>query len=575
MANNTQQIRIESILGGQSAYVNYASEGEFLHSYNIDIDLSSGFTQSDGVISPAGISLIDNEFTTNPIMWLLTLPKKSHVGLESNFMYAYDAVGCLYYSYTAPSVLDFSAISELNGEGTSSGNGACYYDNYLYFAKDTTVARYGPFPGTSPMPKEIDYWTTTLGFPALSNTTYPIYNVTQNIKLPNHPMIRHTDGALYFADVVGNQGVLHKICTKKTTVEGDTNNGSAYAVVDFPYGMWPTALASYGTDVAVALYEGSNDEHGYQTRAKISFWNPTNTQTYDSLTSVEFPDPLIYALLNTNGILYVFSGQINKTGVRVTRFAGGYTYEQIAYIDHAYPPLAGAVDGFMNKVLFGGLTTEPNPQTSDGQQIPANSYMTGCVWSIGSKKDPVSMSLFNVMGCGSTTASTAVTAMKIMRQIGMDSVQPVVAWSAGTTTGADTTSFSKGQFYPADLGGGSLTLNASYGPPSAWRSQVYKIGQRFKITKISIPFAQRFVYGDGKAGLTVGVLRDGGDRASNYVRLGDFVGSTEYTNRLVIRPNNLVCDYRFVLELVFTSTDQSPYPRVSLPILIDYEIIND
>lgn len=577
MANQTRQITIESILGGQSKYVNYAAEDEFLHSYNIDPDLTSGFTQSDGVISPTGVNALASNVTINGApLWATVIPR-SPTGSPNGLTYIYDAVGSVYTSSTELSVINGS--TDLNDGGTATGNGAAYYDNYAYFSRDTTIARRGPLNG-SPTWTD-DYWVSTLGMTALTNTEYPHYSLEgSDFRIPNHVLHRHSDGKLYIADVVDNKGTIHYISTSKTTVEGDTNNGSTYNALDLPYGMWPTALASYGSDLVVAMYEGevTTDPTGY-SRAKLAFWD-TISESYSLITTVEFPDPVIYALLNTNGVLYVFSGQISQTGVRVTRFAGGYTFEQVSYIDHAYPPLAGAVDGFLNRVLFGGKTTEPNPtvydvNTTTTSQIPSNSYGRGCVWGIGSKKSPVEMSLFNVMGTSQTTSSTVVTAVKLYNQSGMDTLAPIVCWTDGTTHGCDTTLSASGDYSTQDLGGGTLSANASYGPPSVWRSQVYRIGQPHKITKISIPFVQRSDLGDGSAGLTVGILSDGGDSQSNYKRLIDYTGSFESRNRLVLRPNGLTADHRFVLELVFTSNSGSPYMRVGFPIVIEYELIDD
>lgn len=580
MANKTRQIVIESILGGQSKYVNYAAADEFLHSYNIDPDLSSGFTQSAGIISPSGVVNVPPGDTLHTPKWIITQPKPNVNFAAQPSIFVYDAAGSVFKTVPDDISLVYGVSGgDLNDGGTASGNGAAYYDNYAYFARDTTIARLGPLDGTLAFTD--DYWSSTLGKTPLTNTNYPVYT-TSGTNIPNHVMHRHTDGKLYIADVVGNQGVLHTISTKKTTVEGDTDDGSTYNALDFPYGMWPTALATYNSNLAIALYEGTPEATNTMSqRAKLSFWDTTSAN-YSQITSVEFPDPVIYALLNSNGVLYVFSGQINKTGVRVTRFAGGYTFEQVAYIDHSYPPMAGAVDGYLNRVLFAGKTTEPNSRvydiaTTTTSQIPNNSFMRGCVWAIGSKKSPVSLSLFNIMGTSNTASSTIITALKIGGQAGMDVIKPFTGWTNEVTAGLDTTVLTaSASRNPLDLGGGTLSLsNTSYGPPSLWRSQVYRIGQKFKITKISIPFDQRFDFGTGDAGLTVGVLRDGADPQSNYVRVGDFVGAAEYKNRLVIRPESLVCEYRFILELVFTSDPNNPYPRVALPITIEYELIDD
>lgn len=177
---NIITIKMESILGGQSPMSHFAGSDQFRASLGIDPGLpavdntavlfkESGVLAS-GLIRPAAYSSIaENSGTTiaSTPMWLKQNPK-------DGYTYVYDAVGSIYTigpSYYAA----LSGLGDLNDGGSARGNGCDYFDNYMYFARDTTIARYGPLNGT---PTFIDdYWAGTLGLTALSNTTYPVVEV--------------------------------------------------------------------------------------------------------------------------------------------------------------------------------------------------------------------------------------------------------------------------------------------------------------------------------------------------------------------------------------------------------------
>lgn len=556
-AGDRLQIRIESILGGHSAYQNFSSSDQFQSSYNIDPDLPAqdqadagladrSFTAS-GYIRPAPVtsaSIANSHLTSYP-MWIVNQPK------NPGFSYIYGANGSV-HTFDGSFI---ASLGDLNDGGTAVGNGAEYYDNYVYFARDTTVARYGPLNGTPAFTD--DYWVATLSKTTLNsgadagNGRFPSHPSPGPDPLPNHVMLRHKDGALYFADVVGNQGVLHKIKTTKTTVEGDTDDGSTYNCIDFPYGMYITALESYGELIAVALVEMTAGVAGTSTkRARLALWDPTNPQTYELLTADEYPDPCIFALLNSNGVLYLFSGDTLSlnTGVRVSRYIGGSSWEQIAYLEYAYPPYPGGVDGKMNKIVFGTQTTEP--------------IQGGAVFAIGSTKSPVSNTVFNIMGVSTSTAATTglsentiITSLKYAYQSGMYITGPLVGF--------------------ADVNSGDQTYGINFSTDSVWRcdsvwrSQVYKIGQPFKVTKIRIPLATPI---STSSTITPSLYMD--DKRTQYTL--ENIDSSTYGSdpgNIVIRPENAVGKYNFFLSLDWIPS--ADLLTVALPITIEYELLDD
>ena len=122
--------------------------------------------------------------------------------------------------------------------------------------------------------------------------------------------------------------------------------------MDLGYGIWPTDIDSYGTDLVIAAYEGNTTSGNTKgKKAKIFFWDTTSASFNKE---VELPDPLCSALENVNGVLYAFCGNPKSEGVRVLRFIGGYSYEEVGYLADSQPPFPGATAHILSRVLFGG-----------------------------------------------------------------------------------------------------------------------------------------------------------------------------------------------------------------------------
>ena len=529
-------ITTESILGGHSPTTHFASKGQFRSSLGIDPaqpidDADSVYsTIASGLIRPVASQKFSGTTINSAPLWLVANPKDANV-------YVYDARSS---AYTIDAT--FTTVTALNDAGALSGlgNGAEYYDNYIYFATSTDITRYGPLNGT---PAFIPaYWTGTLSKTALVATTYPT-TFKNNLRLPNHILKRHSDGKLYIADVVGNIGQLHYIATTKTTVEGDTNNSSTYGALTSlgGYGLWPTAMESYGTDLAVALYEG-NASNLRQSRAKIAFWDTTST-TYNKIVWVEFPDQVITAMKNVNGVLFVVSGNFNSRGFRVSKFVGGYSFQEVWYSEVGEPCLPGAIDGILNRALIGSHTNVPE---SDG-----------CVWSSGLEKGSLGSGFFNIMRSTGGTSSTSVTSVLVADNDELGFVVPIIGW---TQAGEGSTGISHGL---------DKQLTTYNNAPSVWWDQVYRIGQPFKLTKIRLLLAQAIganmtiipkIYTDDGAGTTYTLTT---------------INNTNYPNGEVNIPlllQNVTGKHNFWLELRWTG---SALCTVNLPIKYDFEILDD
>lgn len=527
MADNTKPIIIESILGGESPYFNFGSPDEYQQSIGIDPDVAFSRYTPSGYMVPSFFSESASMGNNYPL-WVITNPK------DANY-YIYTLFGSA-YSFTAAGG-NPTALSDGGSLSNASGNGSAYYDNYVYFAKNTTIARYGPLDGSPTF--NGDYWVGSLSKTRLTNTTYPAVNSFGGVTNLNHVMHRHGNGKLYFADIVGNQGVLHCISTKKTTVEGDTDNGSAFNVIDFPYGYWPTALESFGTDMVVALYE-TNTSINSKQRAKIALWDPTNTDTYKLITNDEFPDPFVAALINANGVLYTVSGIPGAIGARVCRYLGGYTFEQVAYLDYMSLPIPGGITASLNKVSF-------------GSQSYRSGSAQGSIISIGSKLSPVSNKVFNTIGpVGSVIFGVAPYAAS-----GLQGATLVFGAYDGNSV----------MVVPSLPGSISGATTGAY-----WVSQTYRLPQRFKIKKISIPLHK--LMADTFA--IVPKIRVDDNTTTTTLQT---INSTNYPNdlRIVLQPTGVTGNFNFNLELDFSgSANVSSFEvGIAFPIVIEYELIDD
>lgn len=574
MANKTQTIRIESINGGHSLYERTSNSEQFIDSLGINPDSADASNSGSG----AGPTVITPTLLSNPYsgtlsgipIWIVGAPRNS----SGQRLFAYASSGSVYTINQTGNTI--TGIGDLNDGGSSGANGCAYYDNYVYFARETTVARYGPLNGTAAFTD--DYWITTLGKPALEQQAYPARDdgkiASGAGRFPNHVMHRHKDGALYFADTSGGQGVIHRIKTTKTTVEGDTDNGSTYNALDLPYGYFVTDIESLGDDLVIAAFEGIStlntttydDTLSHESRAALFFWD-TTSDTYYKVIQREFPDQMITALENANGVLYIFSCNmgIEPTGVRLMRYLGGSSFEQITLLPEVDAPLAGGTLSFLNQIRF----------ASDNLNSDAN-QTNGSIWSIGTQNQPFSNAVFNVAGARHSNAVCYALSKE-------DGGAP---WTAETLYSYTTANVGATGAYIVSydsVGGGAAWDTDTMGADgnAYWKSRMYVIGSRFKITKVKL-----FINGgenvSSAVDLRVHICTDMGSLPSNGGTDGKLIGTINQSNypswgfqksgSIILKPESVVGEYGFTLNLFWRGTSSL---AISLPIEIEYEIIND
>lgn len=517
-------VKIDSILGGHSPALFFSAPSQFDTSIGIDPDMpiTDSAVRISGLLRPTAMAKFSGANITGTPLWFLTNPKDA-------LIYAYMSDGKV-TSYTNA----LSAETLVGTPTSGAGNGAAYNDNYLYFTTPTDVSRYGPLNGSPSLSNT--FWTSTLSKTALVNTTYPSIN---GVTLPNHPMHYHApNNTLYFADVVSGKGTIHSIKTMKTSVEGDTDNGSTYGILSTtPWGYLPTCIESYTDNIAIGCVQGTNATT-LQKKAVILFWDTVATAPTKTI-AVGLPDPLITAMKNVDGILYVFLGNA-QGGCRVVKFAGGYTFQEVGFWEECYPPLPGAVDHWMNRIIFGGQTSYPETSAS--------------VFAIGSKNATLSVNnpIFNILKTSSAGASPMVTAVKYVLQGDNKIRSPIVGWKDGTTQGIDK-------------------ISTTYGV-SVWRSETFRIGRPFQLKTIRIPLGLAVA-----ANMTL-IPKIFLDEQTANVPL-QTINNTNYTKseknivQTMKPPTYAVAGFHnFQLELRWSGTVLLP---VSLPITVYGELLPD
>jgi hypothetical protein len=516
-------IQISTVLGGWAPSEYFSQAGQFQNSLGIDPEMpkdDSG-TRPSGILRPTAMSKFSGTEITGVPLWIETNNKDANA-----YVYAND--GKVHAVIRSGDVIKMgTALNSGSALTTAAGNGLAYYNNYLYGASNADIWRYGPLNGSASLAQS--FWTG-LSLTALTNTAYPGIN---GVSIPNHPMHVHTaNNRLYFGDVNANNiGILSMIKTKKVTVEGDTNDTvipSAYNVLDFYYNWYPTCIATIGTELAIGLINGINTGIK-QGNAQVAFWSTVASDTsYNRIA--ELPDPLITAMKNVNGQLYVFSGSA-AGGMRLSRYLGGESFEELFYADDQYPPFQGAVDYMINRIVWGSKTT-----------IPA---VSASVFALGSKSRAINMGIHNILKTTSAGSSPLATAVKYLKQGAAE--QPIVGWTDGSAKGLDK-------------------LSTTYGT-SIWRSAIYRVGSSFRIKNIRIPLSAAVA-----ANMTIGV-KVYKDEMSTGTTVGT-INSTNYANsdKFIKLYPETVGSNNFFIELTWSGTALCP---VSLPITCEIEYIDD
>lgn len=519
-----KKFKVTNIFGGISPSFYFGPEGSFLNSLAIDPDTAGYSSRTSGGIVPTSYGKFSGTEITGYPLWAITQPKSEN-------SYVYTTAGRV-HSFDSNLAMRATegAVNFPISLSNASGNGAVYYNNYIYFFKQTNVDRYGPMNGTPAL--TADVWTgATLGTQtALANTTYPTMQATT---LPNHVAHNHGDDSVYFADVVNGAGVLHRIKTKKVTVEGDTNDNSAYNVIDFPVGMMPTCIESYGTDLVIGCIQGSGSTIN-QGKAALYFWDTFDDSFYNE---VPLPDARVTAIKNINGILYIWSGNGN-VGCRLSRYIGGDSLEQVAFVEFALPPNQGAVESYGERVIWGTRTYLPSVE--------------GAVMSFGSKNSKIPQALHDIAVCSSGAVGGFVTALKVAQQASGVTPRYVLGWGDGTNYGLDK------------LGATDATRNI-------FQSNVFLTGGRFSIKKIKIPLEQAV---GASSEMVVLVSVDGGTTSHTLPT----INNTNYGGKknIIFREPDLksvIGDNNFYIDIRWATG--STKHVVLFPIEIEVDIYED
>lgn len=535
------RVNINSIFGGLSPSINFASEGQHSASVSIDPDLpmsdAVGDRQTSGVIRPSAYAKFSGANVTASPVAILTTPKTAlvYTVLSNGRLISYNS-----------SLASETLIGTVTG---GVANGAVYYNNYIYIFTGTDVSRYGPLDGAASLTNT--FWTSTLGKTALVNTAYP--SLRGGGTYPNHWAHVHVDGSLYFLDydstsgtvATRGKGLVHRISTKYGSAEGDTNDNSAYNVLDLPPGFMPTCLASYGTQLVFGAIQ-TNSATLSQGRASLFFWD---TVSSSFVLPVWLPDPLVTALLNNNGTLHIWSGMVSNgtdvsNGYRMSRYLGGQQIQAEYFSETGSSPTAGAVTSFGDRILWGTFQQLP---TTTGS---APEYYAS-VMALGSKDFRFPLGVHSVIKSSATATAGdgLVTALACVQQASFSNPRFVIGFRDSTSFGLDSASTTYGTWI--------------------WRSQTIMTGSKATIKRIRVPLGRAVA---SNITITPKLFLD--DFSSSSTNGLTVINNTNYAagERYATWYPAQVVDHSFILELRGSGTVLCP---VLLPVTIDFDIQQD
>lgn len=521
-------IRIESVFDGWQPSFHFGRKGQFLRSIGIDPDVPLSDSASDiitsGVIRPVKYAKFSGSNVTGYPIAIFTTPKNA-------LIYAVLSNGrCVSY--------DSSLGSETLVFTTSlqTVTGAFYYNNYIYVINDTDIARYGPLDGTPALVENV--WTgATLGLQsALTNNQ--TLQTRNSVPYLNHPHYVHVDNKAYFCDYKNGQGYVHYVRTKKTTAEGDTNDGSTYgspAGASFlPFNYIPMAIGAYGNDLVIAAALTSNGSI-VQGSCSLFFWDTVSPNFY---RAVPIPDAICTVLRYQNGTLEGLSGNMTG-GVRHFKYLGGDSISTIDYIEEGHPPMQNAACFFGNRFVWGAFLTYPDNVAG--------------LMAHGSKSDlfPRGLHHIAVSSLTATSSNGVITAVAAIQQ-GAAFPKFIMGGTDGTNKNLDSQSTTYGTHY--------------------FRGPVSNVGRSFTVERISIRLGAAVA-----ANMTL-VPKLFFDNESSS-QAGTTINTTNYPNgdRLItLEPadfaRNVAGKNNFYLELKWSGTALLP---VLLPIDIEIEVEED
>ena len=509
-----QTLQIDSIDGGIQPSFHEGSDTQYLGGIAIDPEarFNSSYSQGAmGIIPTMNTKFSGGKISAAP-MWIFPSGKDTNV-------YVNTADGALLaYGVGTETLVGIASAG--------AGDGACYHNDYVYMATSADIARYGPLDNS---PAFSNYaWTgAALGSQQpLSATSFPFANV---ITYPKHPMHVHNDGNLYFGDYISASGrpTINKIVTDNN----GTNTASLRRALDLPYNYVINDIESFGNDLAILCSWQSKWTSGAVLkvgRAALFVWDTFSSVPYKQ---IDLSDPIGTAMINHNGILKIFSGQLSNY-VRLTGFMGGNNITPLEYIGEGSPPPPGAIDVFSDQLAWGAYGFYPSNfcgvMTKGFKNAKLPNDSRNVIIQISDSGTP---SLVTALNFGNTGSSK----------------YPIVGWATGTPSyGLDRT--------------GSGTLNAR------WRSKLFNIGQEFTITRIRIPLGAPV---DATTSITPSIYVDN-EYAITSIPV---ISNTVYSGKTVIDLKTTIKgSVNFSLDLVWGSTTAMP---IAFPITFTVETLKD
>lgn len=514
-------ITIDSIFGGKASSALFLAQSQYLDAVGIDPDLpisdAAGDVLISGLIRPSAYAKFSSGSLTGNPLWIETNPKNALV-------YVLTSTG-KFISYDSA----LGSETVISTIASCTGNGMVYYNNYIYIFRGTDVDRYGPLDGSPSYTSA--WWTSTISLAALTDTTYP--SLRGSGLYPNHAPYSHKDGALYFLDYINGKGMVHKIKTSKTTSEGDTNNGSAYAALDLPFGYIPMCIAGFGNYVAIGCSQTTNATL-LQGKSAIFLWDTISDSYYDV---VEVPDALLTAMKNVNGYMYALSGSVSG-GFRLSYYAGGSNIQTLFLSPDGSPAPAGAIDAIGDKVIFGSYQILRTTTAASPEYYPS-------VLGYKSKDPRVASGMHSIAKAPVDGSSTdgIVTAVKSILQSSFASPQLVFGYRNASEVGL-------------------AKKTTTYGT-SIFRF-VVNVGKPWSVKSIHIPLATQLA---ANMGVEVRIFKENFQSVSQLKT----INTTNFPNaKYSIDIDEFVQgETNFVLELRNTGTVLCV---PSLPITVDVEI---
>ena len=508
------ELKIDSVLGGQSPMYHGAGPGQFLASQAIDPEGSLSRRPS-GEILPITYATFSGAGPSGAPMWIANDPVDEKT-------YAYMSDGEL-ISYSSTLGSETVIGSPTNGNGSGLG----YMNDYLILPTTTDVSLYGPLSGAAAFVNT--WWTGTAGLTALTNTTYP---TIRNVQYPNHAGHLHTDGKFYFVDYNGTQGLIHKL----GVTSAGANDGSGYNVLDLPNGVRPFDIESFGTDLAVVGSVLGTSTTARQGQSWLFLWDTTSDSFY---RQVPIPVSFISGIANVNGELRIWGGSVDF-GWQMLRYTGGYSVEQLWDSHEGSPPYAGAIDVYGGRVMFGSYQTT----IGGGANVLAHGSQ-----NVRLGTDP----LHNVAIVANLASGTVpvISSLKFAQQA-QATKYPVVGWRTSSDYGLSK-------------------LDATAAKQSYFWGPNWKIDQNFKVREVRIPLTGAI---DSTVSITPTLFYDDAAQSKQLAAINNtnYPSATTVDYKMVEIESGYTARNNLFLQLAFTGTSAI---GAALPITVVIETLDD